>query len=133
TDGTTLTFQATGTVVNRDSTDTLTNKTISGGSNTISGLDASAISTGVLAAARGGAGTVTGALKANGSGLVTQAACADLSNAATSCSTDATNAANISSGTLPAARLPAPSATTLGGIQSAAAVSHQWINSISTA
>jgi hypothetical protein len=42
------------------------------------------------------------------------------------------NAANISSGTLPSGRLPNPSAATLGGIQSAAAVSHQWINSIST-
>jgi Pectate lyase superfamily protein len=30
------------------------------------------------------------------------------------------------------ADLPAPSASTLGGVQSAAAVSHQWINSIST-
>lgn len=38
----------------------------------------------------------------------TQPACADLSNAANSCSTDATNASNISSGTLGASRLPAP-------------------------
>lgn len=43
--------------------------------------------TGVLPAANGGAGTISGALKANGSGLVTQAACADLSNGATGCST----------------------------------------------
>jgi hypothetical protein len=33
---------------------------------------------------------------------------------------------------LAGADLPNPSATTLGGVQSAAAVSHQWINSIST-
>jgi hypothetical protein len=38
----------------------------------------------------------------------TQPACGDLSNAANSCSTDATNASNISSGTLGAGRLPAP-------------------------
>ena len=35
------------------------------------------------------------------------------------------------SGLVPAASLPNPSASTLGGVESAAAVSHQWINSIS--
>jgi hypothetical protein len=35
-------------------------------------------------------------------------------------------------GTLPAGSLPNPSASTLGGIESLAAVSHQWINQIST-
>ena len=41
----------------------------------------------VVPAAKGGAGTITGALKANGSGTVSQAACADLSNGTTLCST----------------------------------------------
>jgi hypothetical protein len=42
------------------------------------------------------------------------------------------NASNLSSGTVPAAQIPNPSSTTLGGIKSAAGVSHQWIASIST-
>jgi len=45
----------------------------------------------------------------------------------------ALNASNLGSGTVPAARLPNPSASTLGGIESLAAVSHKWINTISTA
>ena len=44
-----------------------------------------------------------------------------------------TNAANITSGKLPPAQLPAPTATTPGGVQSVAPSSHQWIDSISTA
>lgn len=86
----------------------------------------------VIGSSYGGAGSISGALKGNGSGTVSQAACGDLSNAAASCSTDATNASNISTGTLAAARLPNPSATTLGGIKSLAAVSSNWINTIST-
>ena len=93
---------------------------------------ASDLGSGTLAAARGGAGTITGALKGNGAGVVSQAACADLSNAAASCSTDTTVASNISSGTLPAARLPNPSSSTLGGVESYAAVSNQFVTSIST-
>lgn len=87
---------------------TATNGSAFAASATTDALNASNISSGTLAAARGGAGTITGALKGNGSGVVSQAACADLSNGAASCSTDTTNASNISSGTLNTARLPSP-------------------------
>lgn len=67
-------------------------------------------------------------------GAVTQSrpACADLSDSVASCSTNTTNATNITSGTLPAAQLPNPTASTLGGVESFAAVSNQWIRQIST-
>lgn len=60
--------------------------------------NAANISSGTLAAARGGAGTVSGALKGNGSGAVSQAACADLSNGNTGCS----EAVGTTAGTLAA-------------------------------
>lgn len=56
---------------------------------------ASDLTAGTLASTRGGAGGVNGALKGNGSGTVSQAACADLSNAAASCSTNTTTQANV--------------------------------------
>jgi hypothetical protein len=42
------------------------------------------------------------------------------------------SAGDLGSGTLPAARLPNPSSTTLGGVQSKAAVASNWLTSIST-
>jgi hypothetical protein len=42
------------------------------------------------------------------------------------------SASDLSAGTVPAARLPNPSASTLGGIESIVAAAHQWIDSIST-
>lgn len=57
------------------------------------------------------------------------------SNAATALAAEAVlarNASNLSGGTVPASRLPVPSASTLGGIESLAAVTSRWINTIST-
>jgi hypothetical protein len=42
------------------------------------------------------------------------------------------SAADLTTGTLPAARLPAPTASTLGGVQSKTCSASQWLNEIST-
>lgn len=86
---------------------------------TIDTTNAANISSGVLSQSRGGAGTISGVLKANGAGVVTQGACADLSNSAASCSIDATNAANISSGVLASTRMPVGLSRVLGTLRSA--------------
>jgi hypothetical protein len=72
----------TGTVTSVSGSGGTTGMTLAGGPITTAGTLTLG---GTLAAANGGAGTVNGALKGNGSGLVTQAACADLSNGGTAC------------------------------------------------
>jgi hypothetical protein len=142
----------------------------------IPNLDASKITTGQIALARGGTAVDLSAsggtgfvLKQNSSHVISAAAlvAADIPSLAASIITSGTLAlaqggtnANLSatggasqvlkqvssgaaitvgqlafadiSGSVAATQLPNPSATTLGGIESIAAVSHQWINSIST-
>ncbi|WP_036048708.1 hypothetical protein [Bradyrhizobium sp. Tv2a-2] len=75
---------------------------------TINALNAGNINAGVLGSTYGGAGTVNGALKGDGTGNVSKAGCSDLAGVAPSCGTDATNASNINTGFLNLSRLAAP-------------------------
>jgi hypothetical protein len=75
--------------------------------------------TGIVATTNGGAGTINGALAGNGSGTVSRAACAGLSNAGTGCSTNTgTSGATIpllnGSNTWSAGQSVAPSVLTFG-------------------
>lgn len=88
----------TGDVTSSGNAATLANIPALSGAN-LTTLNASNLSSGTVAAARGGAGAISGALKANGSGVVTQAACADLSNGATGCSTTVGTSATVNTGT----------------------------------
>jgi hypothetical protein len=88
---------------------------LTGGTITVSGACALAAPT---ASTLGGVESIAAqahrfliAISTAGAPTLAQPACADLADAAASCSLDATNAANIASGTLPAARLPASGVT----------------------
>lgn len=62
TDSTTLTFQGTDTYVGRTTADTLTNKSISGSTNTLTNIPAATALTGIAPIANGGTGVSTGAV-----------------------------------------------------------------------
>jgi hypothetical protein len=76
----------------------------------VDATNASNLTTGTVATARLGTGTANSTTVLHGDGSwgsvpVPTLTCADLTNGAASCSTDATNASNIASGLVPSARL----------------------------
>ena len=73
--------------------------------------------------------TLTGGTNASAAMIVGTGS--SLSTAGTGTITATAVPASGVTGTLAGSNLPNPSATTLGGVKSAAAVSHQWVNSIS--
>lgn len=86
--------------------------------------------TGADLSATGGAHQVLRQSTVGGPVTVSQLAGGDISGLAAIATSG--SASDLIAGTVPAARLPAPTATTLGGVESLAAVSHNFLTSINT-
>ena len=89
---------------------------------TLGGVQSKAAESNKFLTAIGTDGTVSNA----------QPSASNISGLASSATTDTTNASNITSGTLSASRLPNPSATTLGGVQSKASIANYFLTQIGT-
>jgi|SRR6185312_12344673 len=86
--------------------------------------------TGADLSATGGSHQVLRQSSAGAAITVSQLAAGDISGLAAIASSG--SASDLITGTVPPARLPAPTATTLGGVESLAAVSHNFLTSIAT-